>query len=148
MFNDILMLYVYLHLFRNLCIMCSFYSIYIYMHYILYIYMYYPVYIWSYSILFHRFPKKKHLIFAYFRCKKSMFRPPTQSCGGVIFGGVAAQQQTPMEAEPDFGRWPEVLVATPGRYLDEKWNMQMRDDVGKTMVKQWFLPPIDGFYHL
>ena len=45
---------------------------------------------------------------------------PTQSCGGVIFGGVAAQQQTPMEAEPDFGRWPEVLVATPGRYLDEK----------------------------
>lgn len=34
---------------------------------------------------------------------------------GVVFGGVAAQSQTPLEDEPDFGRWQEVLVATPGR---------------------------------
>ena len=40
------------------------------------------------------------------------------SSPGVIFGGVAAQQQTPHAGEPDFGRWPEVLVATPGRLLE------------------------------
>ncbi|CAE7738981.1 DBP2 [Symbiodinium sp. CCMP2592] len=34
---------------------------------------------------------------------------------GVIYGGQAAELQTPLEGAPDFGRWPEILVATPGR---------------------------------
>mmetsp|Transcript_11396 Transcript_11396/g.21539 ORF Transcript_11396/g.21539 Transcript_11396/m.21539 type:complete len:697 (-) Transcript_11396:8-2098(-) len=34
---------------------------------------------------------------------------------GVIFGGVPAELQAPLQGAPDFGRWPEVLVATPGR---------------------------------
>ena len=34
---------------------------------------------------------------------------------GVIFGGVAADSQTPLKGAPDFGRWQEILVATPGR---------------------------------
>ncbi|CAK9093792.1 unnamed protein product [Durusdinium trenchii] len=44
---------------------------------------------------------------------------------GLCFGGVAAQQQTPLVEAPDFGRWPEILVATPGRLLElisvKKW---------------------------
>ncbi|CAJ1353012.1 unnamed protein product [Effrenium voratum] len=37
---------------------------------------------------------------------------------GVVFGGIAAEMQTPAEREPDFGCWPEVLVATPGRLFE------------------------------
>ena len=34
---------------------------------------------------------------------------------GVVYGGVAADLQTPLEGAPDYGRWQEILVATPGR---------------------------------
>eukprot|EP00929_Paragymnodinium_shiwhaense_P102417 TRINITY_DN65604_c0_g1_i1.p1 TRINITY_DN65604_c0_g1~~TRINITY_DN65604_c0_g1_i1.p1 ORF type:complete len:715 (+),score=91.09 TRINITY_DN65604_c0_g1_i1:71-2146(+) len=37
---------------------------------------------------------------------------------GCIFGGVSASIQVPRRGEPDYGRWPELLVATPGRLLD------------------------------
>ena len=55
----------------------------------------------------------------------------------VIFGGVAAQQQTPMEAAPDFGRWPEVLVATPGRCRGgpKRWR-ELKKDGLNMWVKQ------------
>eukprot|EP00931_Biecheleriopsis_adriatica_P117110 TRINITY_DN9265_c0_g1_i1.p1 TRINITY_DN9265_c0_g1~~TRINITY_DN9265_c0_g1_i1.p1 ORF type:complete len:723 (-),score=147.39 TRINITY_DN9265_c0_g1_i1:7-1893(-) len=37
---------------------------------------------------------------------------------GVVHGGVAADSQVPVPGAPDFGRWQEILVATPGRVLD------------------------------
>ena len=37
---------------------------------------------------------------------------------GCVFGGVAASQQAPLASAPDLGRWPEILVATPGRLLE------------------------------
>eukprot|EP00747_Dinoflagellata_sp_TGD_P208313 gnl/TRDRNA2_/TRDRNA2_81816_c0_seq1.p1 gnl/TRDRNA2_/TRDRNA2_81816_c0~~gnl/TRDRNA2_/TRDRNA2_81816_c0_seq1.p1 ORF type:complete len:651 (+),score=87.71 gnl/TRDRNA2_/TRDRNA2_81816_c0_seq1:84-2036(+) len=36
----------------------------------------------------------------------------------AVFGGVDPKMQVPSESEPDNGRWPELLVATPGRLLD------------------------------
>merc|ERR1719387_3019199 len=36
---------------------------------------------------------------------------------GVIFGGVSPDGQYPGKEAPDYGRWPELLVATPGRLL-------------------------------
>jgi len=36
---------------------------------------------------------------------------------GAVFGGVDASLHLPAEAAPDHGRWPELLVATPGRLL-------------------------------
>lgn len=36
----------------------------------------------------------------------------------AIYGGVSLLSQLPSEQAPDLGRWPELLVATPGRTLD------------------------------
>lgn len=36
---------------------------------------------------------------------------------GVAFGGVHLDLNTPTQGYPDEGRWPELLVATPGRLL-------------------------------
>lgn len=37
---------------------------------------------------------------------------------GAAFGGVDPKLQVPSEEAPDLGRWPEILIATPGRLLD------------------------------
>lgn len=36
----------------------------------------------------------------------------------AVYGGVDPRFQLPASGAPDFGRWPELLVATPGRLLD------------------------------
>jgi len=37
---------------------------------------------------------------------------------GAVYGGVDPSLQMPAEDVPDFGRWPELLIATPGRLLE------------------------------
>lgn len=37
---------------------------------------------------------------------------------GAVYGGVDPISQTPDDDAPDFGRWPELLIATPGRFVD------------------------------
>eukprot|EP00927_Polykrikos_kofoidii_P049105 TRINITY_DN43231_c0_g1_i1.p1 TRINITY_DN43231_c0_g1~~TRINITY_DN43231_c0_g1_i1.p1 ORF type:complete len:734 (+),score=116.46 TRINITY_DN43231_c0_g1_i1:62-2203(+) len=36
----------------------------------------------------------------------------------AVFGGADVRSQLPQKGAPDFGRWPELLVATPGRLLE------------------------------
>jgi len=49
-------------------------------------------------------------------CERTRGRDTLRARG--VFGGVDASLHEPAEGAPDFGRWPELLIATPGRLRD------------------------------
>jgi len=65
--------------------------------------------------------QQTHAVAAHF-CARTIGEDKLRA--SAIFGGVSPVSQLPSEQAPDFGRWAELLVATPGRTLDllvRKW---------------------------
>lgn len=58
---------------------------------------------------------------------------------GAVYGGVTANSQMPSEGAPDLGRWPELLVATPGRL----WDLLHRGQLNAKRVSYFVLDEAD-----
>eukprot|EP00401_Gymnodinium_catenatum_P063821 CAMPEP_0117569626 /NCGR_PEP_ID=MMETSP0784-20121206/58759_1 /TAXON_ID=39447 /ORGANISM="" /LENGTH=640 /DNA_ID=CAMNT_0005367613 /DNA_START=14 /DNA_END=1933 /DNA_ORIENTATION=+ len=70
---------------------------------------------------------------------------------GAVFGGVDPSRQVPAKDAPDYGRWPELLVATPGRLLDllrRRWISMRRvsyvvlDEADLLLSKGTWIPQV------
>jgi len=70
---------------------------------------------------------------------------------GAVFGGVSPSVQVPTRGAPDYGRWAEILIATPGRVLDlisRQWLNPRRisyvvlDEADFLLSRAGFLPQV------
>lgn len=71
---------------------------------------------------------------------------------GAVYGGIDASMQVPEDGAPDFGRWPELLIATPGRLWEllsrRRWIQPQRisyvvlDEADELLSPRGWLPQV------